>query len=168
MVLKSASIDAKKEASRYNTAWRAKHRKERTDIARRIKDKENYYANRAKETPEGYSRYFLNNIRSRCKKRGIPFNLTLDDLVIPEFCPVLGIELVKRQGKFADDSPSVDRIVPALGYVKGNVRVISYRANRIKCHATLDELKLIVDYIEREEGKMAGRILLDHLYEEEE
>lgn len=149
MVVKSASLEAKKEASRYNIAWRAKHRKLGTDIARRIKDKENYYANRAKETASGYSRYFLANIKRRCKLKGLPFDLTLDDLVIPEFCPVLGIKLVKRQGKFADDSPSVDRIVPSLGYVKGNVAIMSYRANRIKCHATIDELRKIVAYMER-------------------
>lgn len=148
MVLKSASVDAKKKASRYNSAWKAKHRKRKTSIAQRIKSRENYYANRAKETPEGYSRYFLNNIRRRCKVKGIPFNLTLEDLVIPAVCPVLGIPLVKRQGRFADSSPSVDRIIPDIGYLKGNVQIISYRANRIKCHATLDELRKIVRYME--------------------
>ena len=148
MVIKSASLEAKKEASRYNSQWRARHRKQNTDIARRLRDRENYYANRAKETLDGYCRFFLANIKARAKRKGLPFDLTLDDLIIPEFCPILGIRLVKRRGKFADESPSVDRIVPALGYVKGNVTVISYRANRIKCHASLAELRAIVGYME--------------------
>jgi hypothetical protein len=144
--------ERKKKHSDYNIAWRAKHRREGTAIARRIKDKENYYANRAKETMEGYCRYFLNNIKSRCKRKGLAFNLTLEDLVIPEFCPVLGIPLIKRQGKFSDNSPSVDRIIPSLGYVKGNIAIMSYRANRIKCHASLADLKAIVAFMEANTG----------------
>lgn len=134
--------------SAYNTAWKAHHRVSDSDIAKGIRRKATYGADRAKETDAGYCRYFLNNIRSRCRKRNIPFDLTLEDLVIPEFCPVLGTKLVKRTGHFADESPSVDRIIPALGYVKGNVVIMSYRANRIKCHASLEELKAIVAFME--------------------
>jgi hypothetical protein len=152
LIMDLTKEERKQRHSDYNTAWKAKHRREGTDIARRIKDKENYYANRAKETAEGYCRYFLNNIKSRCKRKGLPFNLTLEDLVIPEFCPVLGIPLIKRRGKFSDNSPSVDRTVPHLGYVKGNVSIMSYRANRIKCHASLDDLRKIVAYMEANNG----------------
>jgi hypothetical protein len=77
---------------------------------------------------------------------GIPSNLTLEDLVIPKFCPILGIEL-EVGGK--DSSPSIDRIFPQLGYVKGNVQIISMRANRIKADSTPDELKKVADYMQR-------------------
>jgi hypothetical protein len=70
--------------------------------------------------------------RLRAKKRGLPFDITKDDLIVPEFCPVLGIPLRPKQGKRADDGPSVDRIDPVKGYVRGNVAVISWLANRIK------------------------------------
>ena len=70
--------------------------------------------------------------RTRARKRGLPFNLTKEDLAVPEFCPVLGIRLVPRQGKLADNCPSVDRVNPVKGYVKGNVAVISWLANRLK------------------------------------
>lgn len=41
-----------------------------------------------------------------------------------------------------EDSPSIDKVIPELGYVRGNVWVISNKANRIKNNATLEELKL--------------------------
>jgi len=62
----------------------------------------------------------------------------------------LGIPIAARSGSFSDHSPSIDRTVPHLGYVKGNVTIMSYRANRIKCHASLDELRAIVAYMERQ------------------
>ena len=87
--------------------------------------------------------YLVNRIRSKCAKEGIPCDITVDDIVVPERCPVLGIvlEFGKSDGdKWRDNSPSVDRIIPELGYVKGNIIVVSYRANRIKNDATIDEL----------------------------
>src|SRR5215472_4532516 len=131
MVRATATLEQKKRASAYNTAWKAAHREFDTEVARRIRDRETYYANRAKETGGGYCRYFLANTKARAKSKRLPFDLTLEDLVIPEVCPVLGIKLVKRKGHFADESPSIDRIIPEKGYVKGNVQIMSYRANRI-------------------------------------
>jgi len=99
-------------------------------------------------TGPGYRALWLNNIRLRAKKKGLPFDITLDDLVFPDVCPVLGIPMKARSGAFSDNSPSIDRTIPELGYVKGNVTIMSYRANRIKCHATLAELRAIVRYME--------------------
>jgi len=59
---------------------------------------------------------------------------------------VLGIPL-KFGGK--DYAPSMDKIIPALGYVKGNIQIISMRANRIKSNATTEELRLVADYMQR-------------------
>jgi hypothetical protein len=39
-------------------------------------------------------------------------------------------------------------MVPSLGYVPGNIRVISMRANRIKTDATADELRAVLRYME--------------------
>lgn len=90
----------------------------------------------------------LKRAKSRAKQKGRPFNLELDDIVIPETCPIFGKPFV-RQGGVTDFSPSLDCIDPQRGYVKGNVRVISYRANRIKCDASLDELRAIVKFMEQ-------------------
>ena len=83
----------------------------------------------------------------RAKKNNIPFDITPEDVIIPEVCPILGIKLEAGIGCQTDSSPSIDRINPNLGYIKGNIQVICYRANRIKNDASLDELKKIVDYM---------------------
>lgn len=82
----------------------------------------------------------------RARKRGFDFNLTEDDLTMPEFCPVLGIRLERKGFPRADSSPSIDRIDSHRGYIKGNVIIISWRANRIKSDATLEELELIAAF----------------------
>jgi hypothetical protein len=43
-------------------------------------------------------------------------------------------------------SPSLDRRVPELGYVKGNVEVISMKANAIKSYAAPEEIMLVARY----------------------
>lgn len=78
------------------------------------------------------------------KKKGLPFNLEAEDIIIPEFCPVLGIKLAKSDHKQGGSSPSLDKIVPEKGYVKGNVRVISQRANLLKSNATIEELTMVL------------------------
>jgi hypothetical protein len=93
----------------------------------------------------------LTRIKGRCKKANIPFNLEISDIKIPEFCPILGIKLQKSyiQGNPLPSSPSVDRHIPELGYIKGNISIISFRANRIKNDATFEELKKIMDYMNK-------------------
>lgn len=77
--------------------------------------------------------------RKRANSRGIEFAITRADIIIPEVCPVLGISLTIG-GKRSPNSPSLDRIDPAGGYVPGNIRVISDRANRLKGARSLEAL----------------------------
>lgn len=86
--------------------------------------------------------------KSRSVRKGLEFNLSIEDIIIPEFCPVLGIPLFFSAGKKTDNTPSVDRVDNSKGYVKGNVRVISNKANTLKSSMSLEELKKIVQYIE--------------------
>lgn len=87
-------------------------------------------------------RHWLSNMRWRAKKEGRPFDLTAEDIVVPDRCPLLGIPLVRSSGLGAKpNSPSVDKVIPELGYVRGNVRVISYLANAMKNSATPDQLR---------------------------
>lgn len=84
----------------------------------------------------------------RARQKGLPFNIELEDVEVPSHCPIFGIELRWGCGKRQkDESPTVDRIIPSLGYVKGNVKVISWRANRIKSDATLQELGAVYRYV---------------------
>ena len=94
-------------------------------------------------------RSMFQNAKGRAKKQGIPFAITKDDIVIPDTCPVLGIRLEwgVGLGRMNDGSPSLDKIVPELGYVPGNVCVISWRANRLKSDATLAELESVCNYL---------------------
>lgn len=87
--------------------------------------------------------------RQRAKKQGVPFNLSPDDFEIPEMCPVFGFKLEVGNSGFNPFSPSIDRIIPILGYVKGNIQIISYRANELKRDASLDELEMLVSYLRR-------------------
>lgn len=86
--------------------------------------------------------------RKRALALGLPFDIEPDDLLVPEVCPVLGILLTLDGPR--DTRPSLDRIIPERGYVKGNVAVISFRANRIKSDANADELRRVLAYLERQ------------------
>lgn len=92
----------------------------------------------------------LNNAKARASRAGVPFNLSPRDIIIPSHCPVLGIELFRTLGRQGGGphSPSLDRIVPELGYVPGNVIVVSNRANRIKSDAAPHELRAVADFYE--------------------
>ena len=87
--------------------------------------------------------------KNRAKRQGVPFNLTEDDIIFPDFCPILGIPLKSTAGGRTPNTPSIDRIIPEKGYVKGNIEIISWRANRLKNDATLEELHLLGEYAKR-------------------
>lgn len=90
--------------------------------------------------------------RARARRKDIPFDIEQRDVVTPAVCPVLGIPIAcgdVGRGYPTDNSPSLDRIDPSRGYVRGNIVVMSMRANRIKNDATLAELRALVAYLER-------------------
>lgn len=89
----------------------------------------------------------LYSAKESAKSQGIPFNLEEADIVIPEVCPVLGLPIEKSGGSRTYNSPSLDRLVPSLGYVKGNVQVISWRANKLKGEGTATEHMLIAQWM---------------------
>lgn len=87
--------------------------------------------------------------RRRAKERGIEFDLEPDDLLIPAFCPVLGIPLKPCPHTAGDSSPTLDRLDPHRGYVKGNVIVVSNKANRIKSTADLGDLMRVTAFMQQ-------------------
>jgi len=93
-------------------------------------------------------RHMLYDAKKRAKRKGITFDLEWDDLTIPENCPVLGIPLFIGDGGRSANSPSLDRFDNNLGYTKDNVRIISLRANALKNDATVEEMRLILAYME--------------------
>lgn len=83
----------------------------------------------------------------RAKKSGVPFSITQEDFQIPTHCPVLGVKLESGTKTYHDTSPSLDRIIPEIGYVPGNVVVMSFRANRIKGDASVQEMETVLNWL---------------------
>lgn len=106
---------------------------------------------RGQRTPE-YAMWQSANHRAKVKS--LPFSIEPGDIVIPEFCPVFGTRLetgrCKEKGKTRANAASLDRVIPELGYVRGNIVVISYRANSIKQNANYLELQRIADWLKKE------------------
>jgi len=85
--------------------------------------------------------------KGRAKKTGKEFNIDISDVIIPEICPVLGIIIIPGIGSRNDNSPSIDRFNNARGYTKDNIRIISFRANRLKSDANTNEIEQLLKYM---------------------
>ena len=112
------------------------------------KDTDNYRAkNAAQKRARPVEVQMLVAARERAKKKGLYFAITVDDIRVPNVCPLLDIPLVRNlggeHGSMSPNSPTLDRKNPNLGYVQGNVWVISWRANRLKSDGTADEHRLL-------------------------
>lgn len=90
----------------------------------------------------------------RAKQKQLEFNIELEDIIIPEFCPVFNVLLKTGERKLEDNTPTLDRINSSLGYVKGNVAVISNRANLIKNYGTADEHEKIANWIRSKQTQL--------------
>lgn len=86
----------------------------------------------------------FNRLKGRAKSKGIEFNLELKDIILPEFCPVFKKPFIYGD---SDWTYSVDRNDNSKGYVKGNIVIMSNRANRIKGDFTIEELEQILLYL---------------------
>lgn len=89
--------------------------------------------------------------KSRANKKGLPFDLDKEHVrsILTDTCPVFGTPFVWYGKKLRYDSPSLDRIVPSKGYVRGNVVVLSKRANAVKSDATSTEIQAVADWLRR-------------------
>lgn len=88
--------------------------------------------------------------KSRANKKGWDFNIDVSDIILPEYCPVLGIPLENS----GDYSPSIDRINSFKGYIKGNICIMSYRANVLKNNATPEELIAIAHWLQKQQSDL--------------
>lgn len=104
--------------------------------------------------PSTRKSYIYQSMRSKFRQKranainaGKEWTVEFGDLSFPTHCPVLNIPLNYFAEKRCESSPSFDRINPSLGYVKGNVAVISWRANRIKNDGSAEEHRLIAEWL---------------------
>ncbi len=96
----------------------------------------------------------VNAARKRAKDLGLEFSISADDIEVPAECPVLGIPIeIAVGGGPSDGSPSLDRIDSTRGYVRGNVAVISFLANRIKSNGTAEQHEKIAAWMRAIERK---------------
>lgn len=134
-----------RERSRENSKRYYQNNAERLKQAQKDRRKSDpkYHSDREKIRRMRYpERFMFKRAKKRAIEKGLDFNIDLSDIIIPEICPVyphITLDLVSPD---PDNSPSLDRIDNTQGYIKGNIRVISGRANRHKSDATLEELQL--------------------------
>jgi len=84
-----------------------------------------------------------------CRAKGIGWSLKYTDISWPERCPILGIVLDYFAETRLDSSPAYLVVKDSLGYVPGNVIVVSYRAKRLKSDGTSTEHRIIADYLDK-------------------
>lgn len=87
--------------------------------------------------------------KQRCKQSGREFTIAVEDILIPDICPILGIRLNMNSGKSGAyvNSPSLDRIDNNKGYTPDNIQVISQQANAMKHHASIEQLQRFADWV---------------------
>lgn len=105
---------------------------------------------RQKDPKRSWAVYAVGGAKQRAHKAGVSFDLSNDYVrsIIPDTCPIFNTPFIFIGGKkMRLDSPTLDRIKPELGYVKGNVAVISAKANAIKSSATADEIQAVADWL---------------------
>jgi hypothetical protein len=93
-----------------------------------------------------WHQYILCAAKHRAKKQGSEFNLTVKDIQVPEYCQFTGLKIEPFSENYYA-RPSLDRIVPELGYTRGNVRVISQAANLLKSDMPEDKFIEVLQYI---------------------
>jgi len=109
------------------------------------------YKREWRKSVTGRQNRMLQGAKHRARRKGVTFTLTIEDIrrEWSDICPVLNVPMETG----TNTVHSLDRINPALGYVPGNVRVISFRANTIKSDATLAEVLAVAEYLKRETGQ---------------
>lgn len=100
-----------------------------------------------RDSTEGVKYRMLRGARERARKKGLPCTITIEDLNIPEVCPVFGTKLEAGTKVSYANSPSLDKIDPTKGYIKGNIQIISMKANTMKSNASTEELLQFANWV---------------------
>lgn len=111
--------------------------------------KDNIYREKREERLKHFKHYMFKAAKQRAERKGLEFTITEDDIIIPDKCPILNVPFQFGTKASYDYSPSLDRIDTTKGYIKGNVWVISKKANTMKSNATWEELKTFATNILR-------------------
>jgi hypothetical protein len=140
--------------ARYKAKNPERYREQQAAWTNRNRDKINaQHARMYAENADRRLQALVRGAKHRAKILGVSFNLSHREIVWPVVCPVLGIPINYgiKGGKQEWGSPSLDRFDPKGGYTKDNVRVVSWRANFLKCNATVSEMEMLVAYLSKGE-----------------
>ena len=113
-------------------------KKEKQELEAREKDPESWKKIVAKR--------LWSSAQKRAKVLGREFTISVDDIDVPLFCPVLGVPLLKSANTLSVSSPSLDRLDNDIGYISGNIRGVSARLNWLKGDLTKDQIKRLYLY----------------------
>jgi len=130
--------DAKKAAVARVKAWRKRYPEKTLSNAHA-----RYFAD-----PQKYMWRFA---KQRARQFGLEFTITPEDIKIPTHCPIFGMEIGILRGG-TNSSASLDRLNNNRGYVPGNIAVVSWRANRMRGNATLEELRAVYKFYSKNRG----------------
>ena len=137
--------------SKVGTAWGEKRRANPSATAHPILQKR--YRQKYKDDNARRLSCLLQQAKIRARKSGVVCDITLDDLleIFPKDnkCPVFKTDLYwGSSGKGNREcSPSIDRKDATKGYTKGNIKIISWVANRKKSNSTIAELEALLNYM---------------------
>lgn len=88
--------------------------------------------------------------RKRAAAKGLECTIRPGDIHLRDRCPILDIPLKKNRGQYGPDSYSLDRRDSSLGYVPGNVEVISWKANSLKGELNIEQVERLLQYMKGE------------------
>lgn len=142
---KTCSNKKIKESQYYKTSNANRKEKRKSDPEYRIEEARKKNDNRKKNILT----QLLRSAKKRAVEKSMEFSLIKEDIIIPEKCPVLGIDIFCGTKGDYGNSPSLDRINNSKGYVKNNIQVISMKANTMKNSATPEELLLFSEWINK-------------------
>ena len=137
-------MDAKENKKLYDVIYREKNKEKRSE-----QNKDWYQSSRKVKFTNNPQHYLWYVARTRSRQNGAEFTIIKEDVIIPEVCPILGLILTKGDG-YLPNAMSLDRVDNTKGYIPGNVRVISRKANLMKSNLTIDILEKLINYIKNE------------------
>lgn len=149
-------IAHKQEREAYNKKWYTENKDRYLDTTRKyykenreqlILNAKNYQAQLRKTNPV---KRLLQYKKKECKQKNLPFDLTIVDILVPTHCPILGIPISFAEKHGNDNRAELDRIIGDLGYIKGNVQILSRKANRMKSNASFEELIKIGEWAKKQ------------------
>ena len=135
-----------------DVAYQAKRRVENPQKRR---DYEKQYLNNRRQDFDFRLNMLLNASKQRARNKNREHTITVEDIkaIYPTdgCCPIFGMKLEFNTAGFRETSPSIDRIDSTKGYTPDNIQIISWKANRVKGYATLQELEMLVAYLQNGE-----------------